>query len=149
MCVCVYLQITDDHKNVFAIELPEDQVDEVSRSLFTHLTTLIQEREGYVEVCPSFYCFVLSLFVSLFLSLFLLMAGARAILLALECIEHSNKKRFLIFTDSMLCLQALDHLKTSHYRTNSKIQKLNSLTTSDFDIHLCWLPGHVSIPGNK
>ena len=38
-------------------------------------------------------------------------AEARAILLALECIEHSNRKTFLIFTDSMSCLQALkiDH----------------------------------------
>ena len=41
-------------------------------------------------------------------------AEARAILLALECIEHSNRKRFLIFTDSMSCLQALDHLKINH-----------------------------------
>ena len=35
------------------------------------------------------------------------MAEARAILLALECIKHSNRKRFLIFTDSMSCLQAV------------------------------------------
>ena len=41
-------------------------------------------------------------------------AEARAILLALECIEHSNRKRFLIFTDCMSCLQALDHLKIDH-----------------------------------
>ena len=43
---------------------------------------------------------------------------ARAILLALECIEHSNRKRFLIFTDSMSCLQALDHLKIDHPTLN-------------------------------
>ena len=72
------------------------------------------------------------------------MAEARAILLALECIEHSNRKRFLIFTDSMSCLQALDHPIIEDI-----ISKLTSLKASGFDIHLCWLPGHVGIRGNE
>ena len=67
------------------------------------------------------------------------MAEARAILLALECIEHSNRKRFLIFTDSMSCLQALDHLKIDHPIIEKIICKLMSLKASGFDIHLCWL----------
>ena len=71
-------------------------------------------------------------------------AEARAILLALECIEHSNRKRFLIFTDSMSCLQALD-LKIDHPIIEEIISKLMSLKASGFDIHLCWLPGHVGI----
>ena len=65
-------------------------------------------------------------------------AEARAILLALECIEHSNRKRFLIFTDSMSCLQALDHLKIDHPIIEEIISKLTSLKASGFDIHLCW-----------
>ena len=76
-------------------------------------------------------------------------AEARAILLALECIEHSNRKRFLIFTDSMSCLQALDHLKFDHPIIEEIISKLMSLKASGFDIHLCWLPGHVGILGNE
>ena len=76
-------------------------------------------------------------------------AEARAILLALECIEHSNRKRFLIFTDSMSCLQALDHLKIDHPIIEEIICKLMSLEASGFDIHLCWLPGHVGIRGNE
>ena len=76
-------------------------------------------------------------------------AEARAILLALECIEHSNRKRFLIFTDSMSCLQALDHLKIDHPIIEEIISKLMSLKASGFDIHLCWLPGHVGILGNE
>ena len=74
-------------------------------------------------------------------------AEARAILLALECIEHSNRKRFLIFSDSMSCLQALDHLKIDHPIIEEIISKLTSLKASGFDIHLCWLPGHVGIRG--
>ena len=59
------------------------------------------------------------------------------ILLALEGIEHSHKKRFLIFTNSMSCLQALDHLETDHPIITQILTKLK-LTASDFDIHLCW-----------
>ena len=29
------------------------------------------------------------------------------------------------------------------------LYKLTSLTASGFDIHLCWLPGHVGIRGNE
>ena len=76
-------------------------------------------------------------------------AEARAILLALECMEHFNRKRFLIFTDSMSCLQALDHLKIDHPIIKEIISKLTSLKASGFDIHLCWLPGHVGIRGNE
>ena len=74
-------------------------------------------------------------------------AKARAILLALECIEHSTRKRFLIFTDSISCLQALNHLKIDHPIIEEIISKLMSLKGSGFDIHLCWLPGHFGIPG--
>ena len=74
---------------------------------------------------------------------------ARAILLALECIEHSTKTRFLIFSDSMSCLQALYHLRTDHPIVSQILVELNSLAKSGFDIHLCWLPGHVGIPSNE
>ena len=74
-------------------------------------------------------------------------AKARAILLALECIEHSNRKSSLIFID--LCLKVLDHLKIDHRIIEEIIYKLMSLKASGFDIHLCWLPGHVGIRGNE
>ena len=76
-------------------------------------------------------------------------AEARAILLTRECIEHSNRKKVLIFTDSMSCLQALDHLKIDNLIIEEIISKLTSLKASGFDIHLCWLPGHVGIRGNE
>ena len=76
-------------------------------------------------------------------------AEVRAVLLALGCIKHSNRKRFLIFTDSMSCLQAFDHLKIDHPIIEQIISKLTSLKASGFDVHLCWLPGHVGIRGNE
>ena len=35
---------------MFAIEVAEDHLDEVSRSMYHHLKVLIEERDGYVEV---------------------------------------------------------------------------------------------------
>ena len=44
---------------------------------------------------------------------------ASAILLTLEYIEGSNRKRFLIFTDSMSCLQAISKLTIPLLRKSS------------------------------
>ena len=49
----------------------------------------------------------------------------------------------------MSCLQALDPLKIDHPIIEGIIYKLTSLKASGFDIHLCWLPGHVGICGNE
>lgn len=35
---------------MFAVEVAEEQLDEVSRSMYSHLRTLISERDGYIEV---------------------------------------------------------------------------------------------------
>ena len=43
----------------------------------------------------------------------------------------------------MSCLKALDHLKIDHPIIEQIMYKLMSLKASGFDIHLCWLPGHV------
>ena len=77
------------------------------------------------------------------------LSGIHGNSLFILCIEHSNKKRFLIYTDSMSCLQALDHLKIDHPIIKEIISKLTLLKASGFDIHLCWLPGHVAIRGNE
>ena len=76
-------------------------------------------------------------------------AEARALLLALEQIETSNERNFLICTDSISCLHALNHLKTDHPLLNKIFLKLNFMTIAGYDIHLCWVPGHVGLPGNE
>ena len=43
----------------------------------------------------------------------------------------------------------LDHLKIDHPIIEEIIYKLMSLKASGFNIHLCWLPGHVGIRGNE
>ena len=49
----------------------------------------------------------------------------------------------------MSCIQALDHLKIDHPIIEEIISKLTSLKASGFNIHFCWLPGHIGIRGNE
>ena len=76
-------------------------------------------------------------------------AEARALLFALEYIEVSVRRNFVIYSDSFSCLQAVAGLKTDHPILEKVILKMNSLATADYDIHLCWVPGHAGILGNE
>ena len=45
------MQITDNRKNIFSIDLLEEEQDsEVLQVVFSHLQTVIAERDGYVQV---------------------------------------------------------------------------------------------------
>ena len=45
----VCFQITNESKNVFAVEVGEEEMDEVQRNMYSHLRRLVEERDGYVE----------------------------------------------------------------------------------------------------
>ncbi|CAD5112971.1 DgyrCDS2176 [Dimorphilus gyrociliatus] len=45
----VKLQITEDRKNVFSVDLPDDEGSELSRTMRDHLRSLVQERDFYVD----------------------------------------------------------------------------------------------------
>ena len=49
----MYFQITDDNKNVFSIEIAPHLMDDLSRKMFNHLQILVEERDGYIEVCSN------------------------------------------------------------------------------------------------
>ena len=74
---------------------------------------------------------------------------AKAIDLALDFINECNSKdKFIIFTDSMSVLQALNHTSSK----NPQIQKLliNYHTLSEVKtIIYCWVPSHIGIYGNE
>ena len=76
-------------------------------------------------------------------------AEIKAILLALDVIEKSNKKKFIICSDSLSCLQALENRKLDHPLLIELLTKLTTLHVVDFDIFFCWVPGHVGIKGNE
>ena len=76
-------------------------------------------------------------------------AEAHAIMMALAKMEDSEEKDFFVFSDSKSCLQALAHLKTDHPIVVQILDKLNALKEENYDIHLCWVPGHVGLRGNE
>jgi ribonuclease HI len=76
-------------------------------------------------------------------------AEIQAILLALQEIEMSNKKNFIIFSDSLSTLQALDNCNTNHPLLMEVLSKLTQLHLYQFDIVFCWVPSHVGLSGNE
>ena len=76
-------------------------------------------------------------------------AEAKALDLALDFINESNlKDKFIIFSDSMSVLQALNHTSSK----NPQIQKLliKHHTISELKtIIYCWVPSHIGIYGNE
>ena len=76
-------------------------------------------------------------------------AELRAIILALDVMGKSNKKKFMLFSDSLSCLQAVQHAKLDHPMLIQILTKLSTLHDDHFDIILCWVPGHMGFSGNE
>ena len=76
-------------------------------------------------------------------------AEINAILLALGIMEHSNRMDFLLFSDSLSTLQALQSRKTDHPLLLKVLLKLTELDSKGFNIVFCWVPSHVGLAGNE
>ena len=76
-------------------------------------------------------------------------AEAHAIVLALELIELLPNDNFVIFSDSMSCLQALSSFKHSHPIILQICEMYNSLVQQNKSILFCWIPSHMGIKGNE
>ncbi|KAG1671734.1 RNA-directed DNA polymerase from mobile element jockey [Nymphon striatum] len=75
-------------------------------------------------------------------------AESKALLLALDIVENSTYGRYIILSDSLSCLMALDNMKYSHPTICEILLKLHILSSSNHVI-FCWLPSHVGISGNE
>ena len=71
-----------------------------------------------------------------------------AIITALEEIKTASESKFIIFTDSLSCLQALLYMKLEHPLIGMAIRKCVFLNFANKDI-LCWVPSHVGIRANE
>ena len=72
-----------------------------------------------------------------------------AIIKALEQIKISSASKYIVFTDSLSCLQALHHMKLEHPLIGMVIRKCVFLNIAKKDIVFCWVPSHTGIRGNE
>ena len=76
-------------------------------------------------------------------------AEAKAIDLALDFINESNlKDKFIIFSDSMSVLQALNHTSSKNPQTQKLLIKHHTISELKTIIY-CWVPSHIGIYGNE
>ena len=76
-------------------------------------------------------------------------AEAKALTFALEIIRDTNQKKFMVFTDSMSCLQAILNRKLENPFILEIVEKCHALVTMKKEITFCWIPSHVGIVGNE
>ena len=76
-------------------------------------------------------------------------AEAKAVDLALDftrTCDTSNK--FIIFSDSLSVLKAMNHTSSKNPQILKLLEKCNELLANK-DIVICWIPSHIGIQGNK
>ena len=72
-----------------------------------------------------------------------------AIIKALDEMKNASASKFIIFTDSLSCLQALLYMKLEHPLIGMVIRKCVFLNIANKDIIFCCIPSHVGIRGNE
>ena len=72
-----------------------------------------------------------------------------AIIKALEQIKNSTASKYIVFTDSLSCLQALHHMKLEHHLIGMVIRKCVFLNIAKKDIVFFGVPSHTGIKGNE
>ena len=75
-------------------------------------------------------------------------AEIKAIDLALNHIEQDAYWRYIIYTDSLSAMKALEGEKTGNPLVVNLLEKLSRLCERA-DIVFCWLPSHIGISGNE
>ena len=106
-------------------------------------------RDGNSVACATVFPSDTELSMRLPDSASILTAEIWAIITALEEIKNASESKFIIFTDSLSCLQALLYMKLEHPLIGMAIRKCVFLNIANKDIIFCWVPSHVGIRGNE
>ena len=77
-------------------------------------------------------------------------AEAKAIDLALDFISTCDaNNKFIIFSDSLSVLKAMNHTSSKNRQIQKLLEKFNELFLAYKEIVLCWIPSHIGIQGNE
>ena len=77
-------------------------------------------------------------------------AEAVALIDALKIIDDSDISKFIIFTDSLSCLQAIENEDVSNALIQRFLVDYTALATKKKKhIAMCWIPSHIGIDGNE
>ena len=76
-------------------------------------------------------------------------AEVEAINKALTFVKVSTRKRFVIFSDSMSVLQAIERQESKNSLVNRVLQACQKILSNGKFITFCWLPSHRDIRGNE
>ena len=74
-------------------------------------------------------------------------AEAKAIQIALEAIRGLKAGPYILFSDSLSCLQAIQNYCDNTFIIEI-LQLHDYLATSQYEVVFCWLPSHVGLRGN-
>jgi hypothetical protein len=72
-----------------------------------------------------------------------LMSEANAILLALKFVASSDKSKFMICSDSLSCLLAIESCKTQNPFISKIVHIYKSIIVIGKHVIFTWIPGHI------
>jgi ribonuclease HI len=75
-------------------------------------------------------------------------AEAVALSNALKIVHTSLRKRFIIFTDSLSCLESIQNEDLNNPLIQNILKQYTQCIRKRKRVVLCWVPGHVGIDGN-
>ena len=76
-------------------------------------------------------------------------AEVEAINKALTYVNVSSRKSFVIFSDSMSVLQAIESQESKNPLVNRVLQTCQEILSNSEFITICWIPSHRNINGNE
>ena len=76
-------------------------------------------------------------------------AEVEAINKALKYVKVSTRKSFVIFSDGMSVLQAIESQESKNPLVNRVLQTCQEILSNDKFITFCWIPSHRDIRGNE
>ena len=68
---------------------------------------------------------------------------------ALTYVNVSTRKSFVIFSDSMSVLQAIESQESKNPLVNRVLQTCQEISFNGKFITFCWIPSHKDITGNE